>query len=224
MATEKYEKKKESIATAAFKLFQEKGFEETSVKDIADAAGIKKALVRYYFPKKEAFEDLFLKRSMDLALQYVKELEEGQVQWQEQLYLVGYFELYYVSRHEPMLKLGKDIMADRELTRSIQHGVMQWVEEHKTLTEDEKTMLAEGIIFASGAAIENIYYHVAADEPFDMEWVYKIAIRTFESATGLTFDVSRFLCKMDEAWLSAKCREMDKEILILPLGKSGGED
>ena len=73
MSTDKYKAKKASIAKAAFRLFREKGYEATSVKDIADEAGIKKALVRYYFPKKEAFEDLFLNKALDLANGYLRE-------------------------------------------------------------------------------------------------------------------------------------------------------
>jgi AcrR family transcriptional regulator len=43
----------EKIKVAAAKIFEEKGFERTKNKDIADAAGINPALLNYYFRSKE---------------------------------------------------------------------------------------------------------------------------------------------------------------------------
>lgn len=46
-------KTEEKIKVAAAKIFEEKGFERTKNKDIADEAGINPALLNYYFRSKE---------------------------------------------------------------------------------------------------------------------------------------------------------------------------
>jgi len=50
----------EKIKVAAAKIFEEKGFERTKNKDIADAAGINPALLNYYFRSKEKLFDAIL--------------------------------------------------------------------------------------------------------------------------------------------------------------------
>lgn len=51
---------RERIILAAFRLFGRQGYARTSVSDIADAAGVKKPLLYYYFPGKQAlYQSLF---------------------------------------------------------------------------------------------------------------------------------------------------------------------
>jgi AcrR family transcriptional regulator len=50
----------EKIKVAAAKIFEEKGFERTKNKDIADEAGINPALLNYYFRSKEKLFDAIL--------------------------------------------------------------------------------------------------------------------------------------------------------------------
>ena len=50
----------EKIKVAAAKIFEEKGFERTKNKDIADVAGINPALLNYYFRSKEKLFDAIL--------------------------------------------------------------------------------------------------------------------------------------------------------------------
>ena len=52
----------EQILVAARKVFIEKGFEGTRMQEIANEAGINKALLHYYFRTKEKlFEQIFTK-------------------------------------------------------------------------------------------------------------------------------------------------------------------
>jgi AcrR family transcriptional regulator len=59
--TERCEGAKERIAAEAIRLFCEKGYEATAVREIVDAAGVTKPVLYYYFKNKE---DLF-KRVME---------------------------------------------------------------------------------------------------------------------------------------------------------------
>jgi AcrR family transcriptional regulator len=53
-------KTEEKIKVAAAKIFEEKGFERTKNKDIAEEAGINPALLNYYFRSKEKLFDAIL--------------------------------------------------------------------------------------------------------------------------------------------------------------------
>lgn len=63
------EKQVQIIATAEL-LFSNKGFDGTSVRDIADEAGVNIAMISYYFGSKEKLmESLFAQRSRNINLQ-----------------------------------------------------------------------------------------------------------------------------------------------------------
>jgi len=52
---------KTRIINAARKLFSEKGFDGVSMEDIAQASGVRKSLIYYYFPSKEVlFEEIWI--------------------------------------------------------------------------------------------------------------------------------------------------------------------
>src|SRR5215213_4302877 len=65
-----YNEKQLQIMEAAEELFAEKGFAGTSVRDIADAAGVNLAMISYYFGSKEKMmEAMFNHRGQHLTLQ-----------------------------------------------------------------------------------------------------------------------------------------------------------
>ncbi|UEG50934.1 TetR family transcriptional regulator [Ferruginibacter lapsinanis] len=68
-----YNEKQLQIIQTAEKLFADKGFDGTSVRDIADEASVNVAMISYYFGSKEKLlEALFTHRAMDSA----KKLED----------------------------------------------------------------------------------------------------------------------------------------------------
>jgi AcrR family transcriptional regulator len=65
-----YNEKQIQIMTAAEKLFAEKGFDGTSVRDIAEAAGVNLAMISYYFGSKEKLmEAMFHHRGQHFKMQ-----------------------------------------------------------------------------------------------------------------------------------------------------------
>lgn len=65
-----YNEKQVQIIKTAEKLFSTRGFDGTSVRDIADEAGVNIAMISYYFGSKEKLmEALFSQRSHDISLQ-----------------------------------------------------------------------------------------------------------------------------------------------------------
>lgn len=72
-------KTREQILEAAWKLFGERGFEDVSVRDVTQAAGVNLASVSYYFGGKEGLIQEAVKRCMNPINEYRLELLERQV-------------------------------------------------------------------------------------------------------------------------------------------------
>ncbi|MGB4513244.1 MAG: TetR family transcriptional regulator, partial [Limnochordia bacterium] len=75
---------KDRILQAAGRLFSEKGYEGTRVYEIADAAGVNKALIYYYFHNKEDILDSLIDSLMtgvyQIALEFVDNCVRAMVQ------------------------------------------------------------------------------------------------------------------------------------------------
>jgi AcrR family transcriptional regulator len=75
-----YSDKQIQILTTAEGLFSAKGFDGTSVRDIADVAGVNIAMISYYFGSKEKLmESLFERRSSDINLQVENLLQQDEL-------------------------------------------------------------------------------------------------------------------------------------------------
>ena len=71
---------RKQILDASLRLFSEKGFARTSVRDIAQAAGITDAAIYYHFEsKRELFEALVEERGFTSALEGLERAETGQL-------------------------------------------------------------------------------------------------------------------------------------------------
>lgn len=75
---------KSRILQAASRLFSEKGYDATRVHEIADAAGVNKALIYYYFQNKEDILDSLVDALMDgvhgISLDFVQNCVQVMVQ------------------------------------------------------------------------------------------------------------------------------------------------
>lgn len=67
LATAKAEETRERIVDAALRLFREKGFDETTMRDIAAAAGVATGAAYYYFRSKEELVMAFYLRTAEVA-------------------------------------------------------------------------------------------------------------------------------------------------------------
>ena len=67
VATAKAEETRERILDAALKLFRERGFDETTMRDIATAAGVATGAAYYYFRSKEELVMAFYVRTAEEA-------------------------------------------------------------------------------------------------------------------------------------------------------------
>jgi AcrR family transcriptional regulator len=86
MKTMEYSDKQIQIMEAAEKLFAAKGFNGTSVRDIAETAGVNLAMISYYFGSKEKlFETMFAYRSDFFKLQLENMVQNKELEPMEKM-------------------------------------------------------------------------------------------------------------------------------------------
>lgn len=82
-----YSEKQVQIMEAAEKLFSEKGFAGTSVRDIAEEAGVNLAMISYYFGSKEKLmENLFKYRGEFIKMQLESMLQNKELDSLQKIY------------------------------------------------------------------------------------------------------------------------------------------
>ncbi|MGJ8455150.1 TetR/AcrR family transcriptional regulator [Pseudothermotoga sp. U03pept] len=96
---------RERILEAARAAFSERGFEGVSVEEIAQRAGVRKALIYYYFPSKEVlFEEVWNNALEELERHIFKEIEG---------------ESYYIRKIKRFLKAYIDFVTSRKILSSV---------------------------------------------------------------------------------------------------------
>lgn len=73
-------KRREQIVQAALSLYERKGIDKTSVKDMTDAAGITRSLFYHYFSRKEDVTDAVLDRYVEGFAAEVRRWNEGRTE------------------------------------------------------------------------------------------------------------------------------------------------
>lgn len=94
----KRETKKE-ILQAAIRLFGQKGFEKTSVSDLAAAAGVGKGTIYGYFKTKDAIFLAFCEEEMEMAFAALKEQSDSDGHVLEQLFTLFFSQYRFVTEN-----------------------------------------------------------------------------------------------------------------------------
>jgi TetR/AcrR family transcriptional regulator, cholesterol catabolism regulator len=81
-------RKRKEICETATKLFVEKGFEKTTIRDIARAGGINSSALYYYFEDKEAVLYRILIDIMDDSLERMRRIEQNKLSLKDKLFAV----------------------------------------------------------------------------------------------------------------------------------------
>jgi AcrR family transcriptional regulator len=104
---------REQILDSSLRLFSEKGFARTSVRDIAQAAGITDAAIYYHFAsKRELFEALIEERGFTAALEELETIEVT-VGPEEGIHQLAEAALNFIYRNRDLMKvLMVEAMAD----------------------------------------------------------------------------------------------------------------
>jgi len=136
-----YSEKQVQIMEAAEELFAEKGFDGTSVRDVAYKAGVNLAMISYYFGSKEKLmESLFKYRGEFIKLQLESVIENKKLSSLEKVYDL-------IDNHiERMMKQQcfHKIMARQQMT-DIKSVMTQLILELKTTNQElVKKLVREG--------------------------------------------------------------------------------
>ena len=99
------EKKRQVIRNAAAELFAHKGFENTTTRDISNAAGMSKGAPYYYFESKEDLLFQILNENGSRGLKRIKEIKKSDLSLKDKLkaILEFYMEHYTVYLNEMKL-------------------------------------------------------------------------------------------------------------------------
>jgi len=103
MVTAKAEETRERIVDSALQLFREQGFDETTMRDIADAAGVATGAAYYYFRSKEELVMAFYLRTAEEARTLMPELIARSTDLRKRLRAVIDLKLSQFAEHRRLL-------------------------------------------------------------------------------------------------------------------------
>jgi len=146
-----YNEKQVQIMEAAEKLFSEKGFDGTSVRDIAEEAGVNLAMISYYFGSKEKLmEALFRHRGEYMKLQIESMIRNSELGPLEKMYgLIDNFIDKVISnqcfhkimtREQMVSKGSKTYQLIHQLKKTNQALIQQLIKEGQKKAEFKKNV------------------------------------------------------------------------------------
>ncbi len=104
--------KREHIITSAISLFATKGFEGTSVRDLASAADVNIAMINYYFGSKEKLFESIVEYNVSYTRSFLDEI-------------AGDVSLTYMQKIEKVIEVYvKRLFSNREFHKLLHHELM----------------------------------------------------------------------------------------------------
>jgi len=95
---------KQNLIQTAGKLFAERGFDGTSIKDITEAAGANLAAINYHFRSKEALFAAVVQQAIESLNKTLKQIGEGEELPTDKLSKIFREYIFYALHKEPGLK------------------------------------------------------------------------------------------------------------------------
>ncbi len=151
--------RKQQLIDCAATLFAERGYSETRIKDIVEAAGVAKGLFYWYFENKEA---LFSEVATDIRLRLRKHQGaaiDTTAAPLRQIRQGAEASVWFMAEHAHFFSL-LEVENDKESDRSRQKGTNQHIRDVRTMIEagqadgsivdEEPTLLALGVVGSVG--------------------------------------------------------------------------
>ena len=193
------EERRKNILDAALKLFVERGFNETTVQDVAAAAGMATGTVYLYFPSKEhvlhGLHERFRleneSRIASAAVEWIERAGQGEaVDYRDTIDVILDAIAAYFSENRDLVavctKYRPELMEDRDrpttehlsiVTRTLQEGVRLGV----IHTSDPEMT---GYLFDAAIAY-NLHTHITYGDPPDIDRLVAAAKEMFAKALAL---------------------------------------
>lgn len=130
------QEKKDAILNAAFAAFGKMGYKKASAKDIADAAGISKAMLFRYFGSKKSLYLYLINLAADEMIQEVEaRFKENVTDFFDRITLATEIKLSMMSKHPPMLQFFYSVYLeqDPEVAADIQAFMVRMYQYRDTL-------------------------------------------------------------------------------------------
>jgi AcrR family transcriptional regulator len=135
------EEKQNDIINAGLNAFGTNGYKKTSIRDIANAAGISKSMVFHYFgTKKDLYLFLAQYSGNFLMNEIEKHFNEGETDFFERIRLTAEIEVSIIRKHPAILSFLKSI----------------YFETDEEVMEDIKAILSQGDAFRWHIALDGI--------------------------------------------------------------------
>ncbi len=168
MVTAKAEEKRERIVDAALQLFREQGFDETTMRDIAAAAGVATGAAYYYFRSKEELVMAFYVQTAEEARTLMPALIARSTDLRKRLRAVIDLKLSQFAEHRRLLIALVRIGIDPK------HPLSPFGKETEALREESVDAFSEAL---EGSNVK-IPKELRADLP-RLLWLYQMGILLF---------------------------------------------
>ena len=138
---EKKASNKEIIFKEAARLFSEKGYESTSMRAIAEAAGVSKPAIYYYFPNKDALFEEMLAAAMERVQETLEKIQNSILGPAEKLTEIAVSRFAMYLKHPELSKFLTD-MAVWNIKKKI---MLNFLKKHHGIHTIVNNIVAEGI-------------------------------------------------------------------------------
>jgi len=217
MGRKRNDEERNRIQNIAFNLFRTVGYDETSFTDIANATGLKRSLIQYYFPKKENLIKIYINKALDVAAELV-EANPFVTDPIKKLHLIAYLEFMALYKDNQAEHLYKAILRDRDNTMMVFDRVIDWALEY--LGSDDEAynqMVREAIIYAAGGTVEYVYQVIAKGklQETDPKAGCLRAIQLMDFCMDLPVHPIDLNNPGLEAWINENVKEINRRIYHL---------
>lgn len=185
--------KKDIIRRAAFGLLMSKGFSKTSYSDIAEASGCTRALVQYYFPKKEELLNEFISRLIVLSDMHLVNRGLKTDSCFIDFYVTGYMHFYFLLENSAILPLTRDVIARRAHSQTALSLMVDWTTRYEELANKNPTDITAAVFMSVGGAYEYIAYQLDSGKSVDIPLLLERTIGSFMHLLG--FDEDDFIAR-----------------------------
>lgn len=175
------QKRRNEIAETALELFAKRGYHNTSIRNIADEAGVSKGLMYNYFESKEALLDVILFGAMDEKKTATQSIMMNEIPPKKRLQLIieGTFEM--VNKRLNHWKLMMSLSLQDEISTRIkekfttqrQQGMQQFIQLFEELDVPKPQLEA----YLLGSALTGVmmqYVHLQQEYPLEEMKAYLI--------------------------------------------------
>lgn len=182
------------ITNAAYQLFLEHGYVNTTYQGIENLCGIKRTLIQYYFPKKTMLAMSFFEKLLAEIINYVNSCSAKGDNKFLNMYLIGQIHFSYLLIDEKRKNFIFDILSSRELTDEVLTFNYNWGIQYLGLKiEQNNAKLLDDIISAMGGFYELLYRCIKENRDINLPYQLGKVLITIMENFGYTNEEAKQL-------------------------------